>query len=54
MIDDDSELSSALATDSIDERRDSKANENNDMDFLKKRMKHFFILSENGKPVYTR
>lgn len=54
-MDDDSGIPSPLATDSIDDRRDAIVDEeNNDIDALKNRMKHFFILSENGKPVYTR
>jgi len=43
-----------MATNSLDEHLNNDNDEQAHIDLLKSRVKHLFILSENGKPVFTR
>jgi hypothetical protein len=52
--DDENELTKTIATDSVNKFRNQDDNEDEHINLLKSRVKHLFILSENGKPVFTR
>jgi hypothetical protein len=54
LIDDESESIATAASDSCDKLLKQDKNEEAYIDLLKSRLKHLFILSENGKPVFTR
>ena len=43
-----------MANSDIEEETNCNNDDAIDMNFLKSKLRHVFILSENGKPVFTR